>query len=187
MARAERRRPTPAQSVTWCRTLVSALILCVAVSARADEAAAQQWYATPEAGWSDLRGITVGGRVGAEVVGGLDLVGQGLVFFPDESGVGDRGVAVDRSAWQLSTNAMYVFDRDRPLSPYVGAGVGYGVAGLTVVVDGLRASRGQRGFGTNFLGGIRFPRLPAAPFVEVRFGDETWTLTGGVLTGLLSR
>jgi opacity protein-like surface antigen len=156
------------------------------MSARAHEAAGQQWYATPEAGWSDLRGITVGGRAGVEVVGGLDLVGQGLVFFPDESGVGDQGVAVDRSAWQLSTNAIYVFDRRRALSPYVGAGVRYGASDLTVVVDGLRASRGQSGFGTNFLGGVRFPRLPAAPFVEVRFGDETWTLTGGVLLGLLS-
>lgn len=161
-------------------------MLCAAVAAGAGEAAAQQWYATPEAGWSDLRGIAVGGRVGAKVVGGLDLVGQGLVFFPDESGVGDPGVAVDRSAWQLSTNAMYVFDRSRVLSPYVGAGVRYGASDLTVVVDGLRASREQSGFGMNFLGGVRFPRIPAAPFVEVRFGDDTWTLTGGVLVGLLS-
>jgi len=161
--------------------------LLAALALGPQESAAQQWYATPEVGWSDLRGITVGGRVGAEVIGGLDLIAQGLVFFPDESGVADPGVAVSRSAWQLSTNAIYVFDRARALSPYVGAGLRYGAADLTVVADGLRASRGQSGFGTNLLGGVRFPRLPAAPFVEVRFGDETWVLTGGVLLGFRRR
>jgi len=170
----------------WSHALASLLVVWAAIAATAGEVAAQRWYATPEAGWSDLRGLAVGGRVGAEVLGGLDLVGQGLVFFPEESGVGDPGVAVDRSAWQLSSNAIYVLDRTRILSPYLGVGVRYGTTDLTVIVDGLRASRGQSGFGTNVLGGVRFPRLPADPFVEVRFGDDTWTLTGGVLLGLLS-
>ena len=67
---------------------------------------------------------------------------------------------------------------------YVGAGGRYGSASLTLVVDGMRASRKQDGFGTNVLGGVRFPRLPGHPFAEVRWGDETWTLTFGVLPRL---
>lgn len=157
------------------------VLLLVGLPARID---GQQLYATPEAGWSDLRGFTVGARAGAAVVGGLDVVLQGLVYFPDESGVADPGVDVARSSWQASANAMYVFDRSRGIAPYVGAGVRYGVASLTLVVDGLRASRRTDGFGTNVLGGVRFPRLPAHPFAEVRWGDETWTLTVGVLPRL---
>ena len=71
----------------------------------------QTLYATPEAGWSEFRGITLGARIGAELMGGLDVVGQGLVSFPDVDGVADPGVSVDRSAWQVSGN---LFVRLRP-------------------------------------------------------------------------
>lgn len=168
-------------------SIVCAAVVASLIIARPTLVEGQQLYATPEAGWSDLRGFTVGGRAGAAVIGGLDLVLQGLVYFPDESGVADPGVDVDRNSWQVSANAMYVFDRTRGIAPYVGVGGRYGAASLTLVVDGMRASRKQDGFGTNILGGVRFPRLPGHPFAEVRWGDETWTLTFGVLPRLGSR
>ena len=166
------------------RGVTTLVLFVVLLMPRATIVEGQQLYATPEAGWSDLRGLTVGGRVGAVVVAGLDVAVQGLLHFPDESGVADPGVDVDRSSWQASANAMYVFDRTRVLAPYVGVGLRYGSASLTLVVDDLRASREVDGFGTNLLGGVRFPGLPAHPFVEVRWGDETWTLTFGVLPSL---
>jgi opacity protein-like surface antigen len=166
------------------RAAAVAAVIALALLGWSDPVEAQRLYATPEAGWSDLRGLTVGARVGAEIVGGLDLTLQGLLFFPDESGVADPGVGVERSAWQTSANAIYVFDRTRGMAPYVGGGLRYGASSLTLVVDDLRASRRQEGFGTNLLGGVRLPHLPGHPFLEVRFGDDTWTLTFGVLPTL---
>jgi opacity protein-like surface antigen len=161
-----------------------AAAVALALVGGSDAVEAQRLYATPEAGWSDLRGSTVGARVGAEIVGGLDLAMQGLLFFPDESGIADPGVRVERSAWQMSANVIYVFDRTRGIAPYVGGGLRYGASSLTLVVDEQRASRRQDGFGTNLLGGVRLPRLPGHPFLEVRFGDDTWTLSFGVLPTL---
>jgi opacity protein-like surface antigen len=170
--------------VTYLGAVAAAAALTIGSASKLQ---GQQLYATPEVGWSDLRGVTVGGRAGVAVVAGLDVALQGLLYFPDESGVADPGVGVDRSAWQVSTNALYVFDRTRAIAPYVGAGVRYGKASLTLVVDGVRASREQGDLGANVLGGVRFPRLPAHPFLEVRWGDETWTLTVGVLPKLRAR
>lgn len=166
------------------RPFVAALGLVGVLLAGSTHIEAQQRYATPEAGWSALRGLTVGGRAGTAVVAGFDLALQGLVHFPDESGVADPGVDVTRNSWQVSANAMYVFDRSRALAPYLGGGVRYGSASLALVVDGVRASRALEGFGTNVLGGVRFPRLPGHPFVEVRWGDQTRTVTIGVLGAL---
>ena len=73
-----------------------------------------------------------------------------------------------------------VFDRSRSLAPYVGVGLRYGRAGISLVVDQLRATEIRSGFGANLIGGIRLPALPAEPFIEYRAGDEQWTVTGGV-------
>lgn len=166
------------------RRALTAVVLAGALVVGPTHLEAQQRYVTPEAGWSALRGLTIGGRAGTSVIAGFDVALQGLVHFPDESGVADPGVDVARNSWQLSANAMYVFDRSRSLAPYVGGGVRYGSASLALVVDGVRASRALDGFGTNVLGGVRFPRLPGHPFVEVRWGDQTRTVTFGVLGAL---
>ena len=141
--------------------------------------AGQAVYATPEAGWSERRGLALGGRVGSEVLTGLEVVAQGLVFFPDEETVGDPGVDVSRTAWQAAVNLIYLFDPNRALAPYVGAGVRYGRSSLTIVVDDLRARDRRAGVDPHLLGGLRLPRLPASPFIEVRGGDGAWTATVG--------
>jgi len=140
---------------------------------------AQTPYATPVVGWSEHRGPVFGGRVGAELVGGLDVLAQIHVFFPDESGVADPGVLVARSAWHVGVAALYVFDRSRWLSPYAGAGGRRASATLTLTVDGLRAREHRSGFDVYPLGGVRFPHLPGQPFAELEGGDGGWTLTAG--------
>lgn len=142
-------------------------------------AVAQSVYVSPEGGWSERRGLALGARIGSELVRGLEVVGQGLVFFPDEDALGDPGVEVRRTAWQAAANVMYVFDPERALSPYVGVGARYGRATLTIVVDDLRAKDRASGVDPHLLGGVRLPRLPASPFVEVRGGDGGWTMTFG--------
>lgn len=144
------------------------------------DAAAQAAWASPEIGWSEIRGLTVGARVGRELVGGLDIVMQSLWHFPDETGIVDPGASAQRSSWQASANLTYAFDRTRPISPYVGLGTRYGRATLTVVSGGYRAGQVRTGFGVNYLGGVRLPRLPWTPWIELRGGEELWTLTGGV-------
>ena len=140
----------------------------------------QALYATPEVGTSQRRGPALGARLGAQLVGGLDVVGQALVFFPEEDGVADPGVGVSRTSWHASANLLYFFDRDRPIAPYVGVGLRYGRATLEVIVDGLRAREVADGFATNLLGGVSLPRLPGRPFVEYRGGGTGgWVLTGG--------
>ena len=142
-------------------------------------AIAQSVYVSPEGGWSERRGLALGARIGSELVRGLEVVGQGLVFFPDESALGDPGVGVRRTAWQAAANLLYVFDPTRALSPYVGVGARYGRATLTIVVDDLRAKDRASGVDPHLLGGLRLPRLPASPFIEVRGGDGGWTMTFG--------
>lgn len=167
---------------------ITATLLAAALgAAAAAEVVAQTVYGTPEVGTSELRGPAIGARLGIEVVGGMDVVGQALLFFPDEEGVADPGVGVRRSLWHGSLNVLYVFDRSRGLAPYVGAGVRYGRASLSVVVDGLRARDVRGGFSPNVLGGARLPRLPGHPFVEYRSGGGGgWVLTAGAHLALRS-
>ena len=126
-------------------------------------AAAQHLYATPEVGWTELRGATIGGRVGLHVVGGLELVGQALLFFPDEDGVADPGLAVSRGSWQLNGNVLYHFDPSRAIPPYAGLGMRYARAHLSLPVDGLRSTSTRAGWKPNLILGVRLPRLPADP------------------------
>jgi len=162
------------------RALRAALLCAGALLTVRGTASAQAAYASPEVGWSEIRGLTVGGRIGRELVGGLDAVVQGLRHFPDEEGIVDPGATAERSSWQASANLTYAFDRDRAISPYVGVGGRYGRATLTVVSGGHRAGQIRSGFGVNLLGGVRLPRLPWTPWIELRGGEELWTLTGGV-------
>lgn len=152
----------------------------IALTSMPADASAQSMYASPELGVSKHRGPAAGARVGLPVFGGLDLVAQGLVFFPDEEQTADPGVAVDRSLWHASLNAIYVFDRSRAFAPYVGVGGRYGRSTLSIVVDGLRARAVDARFSPNVLGGVRLPRLPGTPFVEYRSGGGGgWVLTAG--------
>lgn len=164
---------------TLRRACVGVTVVTVLLVGHPGPAVTQTLYATPEAGWSEFRGITLGARIGAELMGGLDVVGQGLVSFPDEDGVADPGVSVDRSAWQVSANLLYVFDRSRAVAPYVGVGIRYAQTRLSVVVDGLRASRGRGGTDANLLGGLLFKELPGLSFLEFRGGRGPWLFTGG--------
>lgn len=175
--RTRRRRPDRLRAARRRRDHALAIVL-LSVAA-VSPGAAQSLYVSPEGGWSERRGLALGARVGSELVRGLEVVGQGLVFFPDEDALGDPGVDVRRSAWQVAGNVLYVFDPARAISPYVGAGVRYGRATLTIVVDDLRARDRATGIDPHLLGGVRLPRLPASPFVEVRGGDGAWTMTFG--------
>ena len=179
----------PGSHRVWAPVLVVASFFATSTPAPwAREAHGQIVYAGPEIGGSQRRGPTVGARVGLEVIGGFDVVGQLLVFFPEEAGVAEPAVDVSRSLWHGSTNLMYVFDRGRAVAPYVGAGVRYGRASLSVVVDGLRAADVRDGFSANVLGGIRLPRLPGRPFLEYRGrGGGGWVLTAGASVVLASR
>jgi opacity protein-like surface antigen len=161
-------------------SFTAASCLALAGLGTASPLTAQGFYATPEAGLSEHRGMTIGGRVGHPVVAGLDLVAQGLIFFPDENGVADPGVAVTRSAWHTSLNALYFFDRTRGFAPYVGVGLRYGRASLSVIVDGLRAAEVDSGVSRNILGGAQINRLPGRPFIEYRTGGPGgWILSAG--------
>lgn len=150
--------------------------LFVAVTPAPAEA---QLYVAPEAGWSEARGPTMGGRVGWELGWGLGVVLQGLRHEPNDDTVGDPDVLVGRSAWEVGINVLYTFDGDRALSPYIGLGTHYGRRGLTVIVDSLRSRRAASGWEPNLIGGIQLSRLPGLPFLEVRGGDGRWTATGG--------
>ena len=119
-------------------------------SVGASPLAAQSWYVSPDVGWSENRRAAVGGRVGVQLVGGLDLVGQALLFRPEQDALGDPGVGVSRGAWQANANALYVFDRTRALAPYVGTGLRYGRARLSVVADGLRSRVSSAGVDGGF-------------------------------------
>ena len=142
-------------------------------------AAAQHLYATPEVGWTELWDATIGGRVGLHVVGGLELVGQALLFFPDEDGVADPGVAVSRGSWQLNGNVLYHFHPSRAISPYAGLGMRYARAHLSLPVDGLRSTSIRAGWKPNLILGVRLPRLPADPFLEWKNSNGLWVVTGG--------
>ena len=156
-----------------------ALLLLITALATAPTEA-QVSYATPEAGWSSRRSVVLGGRVGREVFGGFDLVLNGLVSFPDASRTVDRPASARRSSWQTSLSVAYVFDRSRAFAPYAGAGGRWRRATLSIDADGFRSTAVQSGFGFDLFGGVRFPRLPAEPWLEYRSGGESWTLTGGI-------
>ena len=169
------------------RVVLTACAVLIATLVPSSPAAAQSAYVSPEIGWSQARRLTVGGRIGVEGPAGLDLVGQALVFFPETDAVGDAGVGVSRSAWEGSVNALYLFDRSRTLSPYLGVGVRYGRSRTAVVVDGLRATVDRSGPDLNLILGVVLVRLPGHPFLEWKREPAGTIATVGVRLALGSR
>lgn len=168
---------------SWARLriLIAVALMAAALIALCSvPASAQSAWLSPTVGWTEIRGFTVGARIGHEVRAGFDVAAQGLLAFPDESGVVGPGSTAKRSSWRTSANLIYTFDRTRALSPFVGVGARYGRATLTVVSRGYRSADARGGFGHDLFGGVRLPRLPYTPWVEYRRSGDLTIWTGGI-------
>ncbi len=147
------------------------------------QGAAQDTFVAPQGGWSEFRRLTLGGQVGQRLVGGLEVMVEGLVFFPEQAESTTARVFVSRSAWQANTALLYAFDRTRRAIPYVGVGASYAKNSRTVVVDGVRARLAVTGWTPTAIIGLRVPRGGVTPFVEWRNElrrDNQWVVVGGV-------
>ncbi len=170
-------RVSPSSALRGASAAIACLL--VAFAACVAEGAAQTLYGGPEGGWSDLRRYTLGARLGAEVVGDFDIVGQALLHFPEEGLLADPGVAVARRAWQSSLALLWTFDRARRLAPYIGAGFMYRESHVSVTVDQRRARIARIGFEPVLLGGLRLTRGGTHPFLEIRSAEDSWMVTFG--------
>ena len=175
----------------WGRALSGAgsLGVVLAFAGALSEAQAQspgQVSVGAEVGWSESRRGGVGARVDWNFWDQAHLVGQGLLFFPDESGFADPGVGVDRKSWQLNANLIYDLDRRR-IYVYGGGGVSYGEGSLTLNVDGVEATATNESWAGNLLLGFRRPTGTWRPYAEGKiefWRDGEWVITSGIAVPL---
>ncbi|MEQ9401275.1 MAG: hypothetical protein RJQ04_19065 [Longimicrobiales bacterium] len=165
------------------------LAVCVALAPAAarGQAPVLDAFVAPQAGWSEFRRLVVGGQAGLRLLGGLEVAGEGLLFFPDEASATERGVHVDRNAWQLNAHLLYSFDRTRRLIVYAGPGASWARNTRSVVVDGVRSRLELTGWAATVLFGARWPRPYGEPFAEWRTEltrESQWVVTAGVRLAL---
>ena len=131
--------------------------------------------------WADDTQFGVGARAVvdlARVTNGLEAIGSFDYFFPDQP------LGADINYWEINANLAYVFQGVPGLAPYLGGGLNFAHASVSVDALGIPIGASNTELGLNLLGGARLNLGPVTPFGELRIelgGGEQFVIAGGVL------
>lgn len=166
--------------------------LALAVLLAPSEAQGQLGYlgepslaAGPEVSYSRDRRIGIGGRARWTLPNGVNLVGQGIFFFPGADGVAEADAKATQRWWQANLNATAAPDTWGGWI-YLGAGAAYTRRTLELEHEGFSVtSTGSRWF-MNILVGAQIPGGARTPFVEAKreLRDGRWVFTTGFTVGV---
>lgn len=139
----------------------------------------------PEISYSPDRRMGLGGRARWTLPNGVNLVGQGIFFFPGAEGVAEPDAKAKQRWWQANLNATSAPDAWGGWI-YFGAGAVYTRRTLELEHNGFSvASTGSRWF-MNILVGAQIPGASRTPFVEAKreLRDGRWVFTTGLTFGV---
>jgi len=131
--------------------------------------------------WADDTEFGIGARAVldlAQLSSGLEAIGSFDYFFPEQP------LGADINYWEINANLAYVFQGLPSLAPYVGGGLNFAHASVSVDALGIPIGASNTELGLNLLGGARFNMGPVQPFGEMRIelgGGEQFVIAGGVL------
>lgn len=131
--------------------------------------------------WADDTEFGIGARAVVDLTpltNGLEAIGSFDYFFPDQP------LGADINYWEINANLAYVFKGVPSLAPYLGGGLNFAHASVSVDALGVPVGGSNTELGLNLLGGARMNLGPVQPFGELRIelgGGEQFVIAGGVL------
>ena len=131
--------------------------------------------------WADDTQFGIGARAVVDLTpftNGLEAIGSFDYFFPDQP------LGADINYWELNANLAYVFQGVPSVAPYLGGGLNFAHASVSVDALGIPVGASQTKLGLNLLGGARLNMGPVTPFGELRIelgGGEQFVIAGGVM------
>ena len=155
-------------------------VLCAFVLVGGVAEASAQIGLGAQLSWADDAEFGVGARAMVDLTpltNGLEAIGSFDYFFPDQP------LGADINYWEINANLAYVFRGVPSLAPYLGGGLNFAHASVSIDALGVPVGGSNTELGLNLLGGARMNAGPVQPFGELRVelgGGEQFVIAGGV-------